>query len=187
MLRLRADVLLAVSVPLLLLGGILPWQVDRVCAVDGCVDVHVAAWSGSPAWAVPLVLALAVAGGWLLLLPVRAAPTGLAALAAAIGSLGAMVVLVSLDALLFHRPGFLPYRLPVQEEFPVLSVRPGSGLAVGLLGLLALAAAGWLTVRARKALVTPWRPPRRPGAPQQAWQQAAMGQGPPRSRRARHR
>jgi hypothetical protein len=184
--RLRADVLLAVSVPLLLLGGILPWQVDRVCALDGCVDVHVAAWSGSPAWAVPLVLALAVGGGWLLLLPVRAAPTGLAALAAAIGSLGAAVVLVSLDALLFSRPGVLPYRLPVEEEFPVLAVRPGYGLAVGLLGLLTLAAAGWVTVRARHALVTPWRPPRRPPVPGR--QAAAMGQGPPpRTRHTRHR
>lgn len=159
--RLRADVLLAISLPLLLLGGVLPWQVDRMCTVAGCGWVHTTGWDGSPAWAVPLVLAVAVSGGWLLLLPTRPAPTGVAALAAAVGGLGAMVVITTLDALVFHRGGVFPFRLPVEEEFPVLSVRPGPGLPLGLLGLVGLAAAGWLTVRARNALVTPWRPPRR--------------------------
>ena len=162
----------------------LPWQVDRMCTVAGCGLIRTTAWNGSPAWAVPLVLAIAVCGGWLLLMMTRPAPTGVAALAAAVGGLGAMVVIATLDALVFHRHGVFPFRLPVEEDFPVLSVRPGPGLPLGLLGLVGLAAAGWLTVRARNALVTPWRPPRRTPSPA-----VGLAQGPPvaRSRRARHR
>ena len=96
-----------------------------------------------------------------------------------------MVVIATLDALVFHRHGLFGYRLPVEEDFPVLSVRPGIGLLLGLLGLVGLAAAGWLTVRARNALVTPWRPPPLPASRQAT----GLGQGPPvhRSRRGRHR
>jgi hypothetical protein len=97
-----------------------------------------------------------------------------------------MVVLATLDALVFHRHGIFPFRLPVEEDFPVLSVRPGPGLPLGLLGLVGLAAAGWLTVRARNALVTPWRPPRRTPSTGRAVG-LAQGAPPPRSRRPRHR
>ncbi len=157
--RLRADVLVAASVLLLLAAGLLPWQRDEMCTVAGCGMVEVTAWEGSPGWALPLLAGVLVGGLWVLLLPTRPAPTWLATLTAAVGGLGAVVLIGTLDAVVFGRAGFFHFELPVVEEFPVLSVSPGIGLPLGLIGLLGLAAAGWLTVRARGALVTPWRPP----------------------------
>jgi hypothetical protein len=157
--RLRADVLVAASVPLLLAAGLLPWQRDEMCTVAGCGGVQVTAWGGSPAWALPVLAGVAVGGLWVLLLPSRPAPTWLAALTGAVGGLGALVLLASLDAVAFGRAGFFHFELPVVDDFPVLSVRPGIGLPLAVLGLAGQAVAGWTTVRARGALVTPWRPP----------------------------
>jgi len=159
--RLRADLLVAASVPLLLAAGLLAWQRDEMCTVAGCGTVEVNAWDGSPGWALPVLAGIAVGGLWVLLLPARPAPTWLAALTAAVGGLGAVVLVATLDAVVFGRAGFFRFELPVVEEFPVLSVSPGPGLPLGLLALLLQAAAGWMTVRARGALVSPWRPPRR--------------------------
>ena len=188
--RLRADVLVAASVPLLLAAGLLPWQRDEMCTVAGCGTVTVTAWAGSPGWALPLLAGVLVGGLWVLLLPTRPAPTWLAALTAMVGGLGALVLVATLDAVVFGRAGFFRFELPVVEEFPVLSVSPGPGLPLGLLGLLVQAAAGWLTVRARGALVTPWRPPptRRTAVHGTA---VGLAQGPPTPRpggprRSRH-
>jgi hypothetical protein len=163
--RLRADVLVAASVAVLLVAGLLPWQTDVMCTTAGCGTVQATAWSGSPAWAVPLLAGVGLGTLWVLLLPGRPVPTGLAALTAAVAGLAAAVVVASLDAVVFGRTGLFRFALPVVEEFPVLSVRPGVGSALGLLGLLAQAVAGWTVVRSRGALVTPWRPPGRQAAP----------------------
>jgi hypothetical protein len=181
--RLRADFLVAASVPLLLAAGLLPWQRDEMCTVAGCGVVQVTAWDGSLAWALPLLAGVVVGGWWVLLLPSRPAPTWLAALTAAVGGLGAVVLIATLDALVFGRAGFFGFELPVVEEFPVLSVRPGIGLALGLLGLVAQAVAGWMTVRARGALVAPWRPPGRGARRGAADTVVGLAQGPPASRR----
>jgi len=180
--RLRADVLVAASVPLLLAAGLLPWQRDEMCTVAGCGTLEVTAWDGSPGWTLPVLAGVLVGGLWVLLLPSRPAPTWLAALAAAVGGLGAVVLLGTLDAVVFGRAGFFHFELPVVEEFPVLSVSPGPGLPLGLLGLLLQAVAGWMTVRARGALVTPWRPPpTRRAAPSDTV--VGLAQGPPGPRR----
>lgn len=181
--RLRADLLVAASVPLLLAAGLLPWQRDEMCTVAGCGEVRVTAWGGSLGWTLPLLAGVAAGGLWVLLLPSRPAPTWLAALTAAVGGLGAVVLIATLDAVVFGRAGFFGFELPVVEEFPVLSVRPGPGLPLGLLGLVAQAVAGWMTVRARGALVTPWRPPGRAGRRSSANAAVGLAQGPPVPRR----
>jgi hypothetical protein len=178
--RLRADFLVAASVPLLLAAGLLPWQRDEMCTVAGCGVVQVTAWGGSPGWTLPVAAGVAVGGLWVLLLPSRPAPTWLAALTAAVGGLGALVLVATLDAVVFGRAGFFRFELPVVDDFPVLSVRPGIGLPLGLLGLVAQAVAGWMTVRARGALVTPWRPPPTRRAPDTV---LGLAQGPPAPRR----
>ena len=198
--RLRADLLVAASVPLLLAGGVLPWQRNQMCSVAGCGRVQVTGWDGSPAWALPMAAGLVVGGLWVLLLPSRPAPTWLAALTATVGGVGAAVLLATLDAVASGRAGFFHFALPVVADFPVLSVRPGPGLPLGLLALVGQAVAGWLTVRARGALVTPWRPPTRrpptrrpptrrpPTRPPDTAVGLAHGPPPPRpATRARHR
>lgn len=159
----RGDLLLVGSVPLLLAAGLLPWQKDRMCTAAGCGIVEAGAWSGSVAWAVPLLAGLALAAVWVLVVPARGrVPTAVAALTLGVAVLAAAVVGVSLDALAFGRTGLVTFELPVVEEFPVLSVRPAEGLWLGLLGLLLQAAAGWTTLRHRGALVSsPGRPRRR--------------------------
>jgi hypothetical protein len=182
--RLRADLLVAASVPLLLAAGLLPWQRDEMCTVAGCGMVQVTAWDGSPGWALPVLAGVVVGGLWVLLLPDRPAPTWLAALTAAVGGLGAVVLLATLDAVVFGRAGIFRFELPVVEDFPVLSVRPGLGLLLGLLGLVVQAVAGWMTVRARGALVPPWRPPGRTARrPAPADTVLGLAQGPPAPRR----
>jgi hypothetical protein len=156
----RTDLLMAASVPALLVAGVLPWHSVRMCATAGCGTVRATGWTGSPAWALPLLAGLLVAGLWVLSLPGRGrVPTALAALAATVAVLAGAVVVATLDALVFGRPGAFHFRLPVIAEFPVLSVRPGAGLFLGLAGLLLQAAAGWLTLRHRKALISPLHPP----------------------------
>lgn len=182
--RPRADLLVAASVPLLLLAGVLPWQHDRICTVAGCGSAQVTAWNGSPAWALPLLAGVALGGLWVLLMPSRPVPTGVAALTAAVAGIGAVAVAASLDAVVFGRAGLFHFALPVVEEFPVLSVRPGIGLPLGLLGLAAQAAAGWMTVRSRGALVTPWKPPGRPSRAASPDAAVGLAQGPPPTRRS---
>ncbi len=146
----RADLLLAVSVPALLAAGLLPWQQDRICTTAGCGTVQAGAWSGSPAWTLPLLAGLALAGLWAFLLPARGrVPTAVAALTLGVALLAAAGVGLSLPALLLGRTGPVAFDLPVVEEFPVLSVRPAEGLWLGLLGLLLQAAAGWTALRHR--------------------------------------
>jgi hypothetical protein len=159
--RVRADVLVAASVPVLLAAGLLPWQRDEMCSNAGCGTVQVSAWTGSPAWALPVLGGVLLGGLWVLLLPDGPVPTGVAALTSAVAGIGAIAVAASLDSVVFGRAGIFHFRLPVVEDFPVLSVGPGPGLPLGLLGLLAQAVAGWMTLRSRRALVTPWRPPGR--------------------------
>ena len=99
--RLRADFLVAASVPLLLAAGLLPWQRNEMCTVAGCGTVQVTAWDGSFAWALPLLAGVVVGGWWVLLLPSRPAPTWLAAQTAAAGGLGAVVLAATQDAVVF--------------------------------------------------------------------------------------
>jgi hypothetical protein len=149
------------------------------------------------------VLSGVIVGGlWVLVLPARPAPTWLAALTAAVGGLGAVVLAATLDAVVFGRAGVFRFELPVVEAFPVLSVSPGPGLPLGLLALVLQAVGGWMTVRARGALVSPWRPPTRAGRAAQAAAPAtrtapagrrapgdtvvSLAQGPPAPRRSRH-
>ena len=151
---------MAASVPVLLVAGVLPWQRDTMCTQTGCGSVLAGAWTGSPAWALVLLVGLALAGTWVLLLPGRRrVPSALAALTAAVAVLAAAVVVASADALVFNRTGLIDVRLPVTETFPVLAVHPAEGLAVGLAGLLLQAAAGWTTLRHRNALTSPLRRP----------------------------
>ena len=104
-------------------------------------------------WAVVLVIALALAGAWVLWLPTRGeVPPGVAMLTAAAGVVSAAIVVASLDALVFNHAGFFGFDLPVTETFPVLAVHPGPGLLLGLVGLLLQAAGGWISVRRRTAL-----------------------------------
>jgi hypothetical protein len=180
--RPRPDLLVAASVPVLLVAGVLPWQRDTVCTRTGCGSVTAAAWGGSPVWALLLLAGLATAGAWVLLLPVRGrAPIALAVLTAVVAVLAAAVVVLSLDGLVFNRGGLVGFPLPVTETFPVLAVHPGEGLVLALAGLLLQLVAGWSTLRRRNALVSPLRRDL-PGAPRQA---AAFGQGPPPPRRHR--
>ncbi len=146
--RLRADALIAASIPLLLLAGLLSWQVNEMCTMSGCGAVSATAWNGSPAWALPTLAGIALAGWWVLRLPSGPVPAWFAGLTAAVAAVGVLVLGASLDALVFGRSGVFPYDLPVGEEFPVLSVRPGPGLFLGLLGLLVQVVAGWMAVRA---------------------------------------
>jgi hypothetical protein len=156
--RTRPELLVAVSVPVLLVAGVLPWQRDVICARAGCGTVSASAWSGSPVWAVVLLAALAVAGAWVLVLPTRGVePLAVAALTGTVGAVATALVVVSLDALVFNRAGFFGFDLPVTETFPVLSVHPGPGLVVGLLGLLLQAVAGWTSLRRRQVLLPPLR------------------------------
>jgi hypothetical protein len=97
--------------------------------------------------------------------------------------LAAAVVVVSLDALVFGRTGLIGFQLPVTETFPVLAVHPAEGLALGLVGLLLQAVAGWTTLRHRNALVSPLRPPVRAAGPPS--EPAAFAQGPGGSARGR--
>lgn len=145
--------------PLLLAAGLLPWQRDRMCTSAGCGDVLAGPWSGSIFWTVPLLVGLVLAGLWVLLLPGRSrVPTSVAALTLAAAVLAAAIVVVSLDALAFHRTGPVTFDLPVVADFPVLSVRPAEGLGLGLLGLLLQVAAGWITLRRRGPLSRSSRP-----------------------------
>jgi len=166
---------MAASVPVLLVAGVLPWQRDTMCTQTGCGSVLAGAWNGSPAWTLVLLVGLATAGVWVLMLPARGrVPSAIAALTALVAVLAAAVVVVSADALLFGRTGLIDFRLPVTETFPVLAVHPAEGLVLGLVGLLLQAVAGWTTLRHRNALVSPLRPPvRTPREP------AAFAQGPP--------
>jgi hypothetical protein len=158
--RRLADSLVAVSIPTLLIAGVLPWHRIRLCTMAGCGEIRTNGWSGSPAWALPLLAGLLVAGVWMLSLPGRGrVPTALAALAASVDVLAAAVIVATLDALVFGRPRFFHFRLAVVEEFPVLSVRPGAGLFLGLLGLLLQAVGAWAAIRRRRARVAPRRPP----------------------------
>jgi hypothetical protein len=160
-LRPRPDLLVAASVPVLLVAGMLPWQRDVVCTQGGCGTVTASAWSGSPVWAVVLLAGLAVAGAWVLVLPAGGPVPIAATLTGVAGVVTAALVLASLHALVFNRAGFFHLDLPVTETFPVLAVHPGAGLVLGLAGSL-LQAAGGL-------------------------QAAAYGPGQPASRRHRRR
>ena len=154
----RPELLVAASVPVLLLAGVLSWHRDVVCTRSGCGTVAASAWTGSPVWAVVLVVALALGGVWVLLPPSRGeVPLGVAALTGVAGVVSAGIVLVSLDALVFNHAAFFGFDLPVTETFPVLAVHPGPGLLLGLLGLFLQAAGGWASVRHRTALLTPPR------------------------------
>ena len=160
MFRPRPDLLVAVSVPVLLVAGVLPWQRDVMCTQAGCGTVAASAWTGSPVWALVLLSALAAAGAWVLALPTRGRVSlGVAAVTGVVGVLAAAVVVVSLDALVFNRVSFFHFDLPVTETFPVLAVHPGAGLVLGLVGLLLQAVGGWGSLRQRDALVSPLRPP----------------------------
>ena len=199
----RPELLVAASVPVLLVAGVLPWHRDVVCTQSGCGTVSASAWTGSPVWALVLLLALALAGAWVLALPTRGrVPLAVAALTGVAGVVTAAVVVVSLDALVFNRAGFFGFDLPVTETFPVLAVHPGPGLPLGLAGLLLQAVGGWASVRRRAGLVSP--PLRRPGrpavppgaAPREAFspgagapprEAVAFGQGPPPPRHHRRR
>jgi hypothetical protein len=158
--RPRPDLPVAVSVPVLLVAGVLPWQRDVMCTQAGCGTVAASAWTGSPVWALVLLSALAAAGAWVLALPTRGRVSlGVAAVTGVVGVLAAAVVVVSLDALVFNRVSFFHFDLPVTETFPVLAVHPGAGLVLGLVGLLLQAVGGWGSLRQRGALVSPLRPP----------------------------
>jgi hypothetical protein len=160
----RPELLVAASVPVLLLAGVLSWQRDVLCTQSGCGTVAASAWTGSPVWAVVLAIALALGGVWVLLPPTRGQlPLGVAALTGVAGVVSAAVVVVSLDALVFNRAGFFGFDLPVTETFPVLAVHPGAGLPLGLAGLLLQAVGGWVSVRRRAGLVS--SPLRRPTPP----------------------
>jgi hypothetical protein len=182
--RPRPDLLVAASVPVLLVAGVLPWQRDVMCTQSGCGTVLAGAWGGSLAWTLVLLAGLAMAGVWVLMLPARGRVSiPVAALTAAVAVLAAAVVVVSLDALVFGHTGLIDFRLPVTETFPVLAVHPAEGLVLGLVGLLMQAVAGWTTLRHRHALVSPLRPPVRPPAPVR--QATAFPQGPPPPRHHR--
>jgi hypothetical protein len=196
----RPELLVAASVPVLLLAGVLSWQRDVLCTQSGCGTVAASAWTGSPVWAVVLTVALALGGVWVLLPPTRGRmPLGVAALTGVAGVVSAAIVVVSLDALVFNQAGFFGFDLPVTETFPVLAVHPGPGLLLGLLGLLLQAAGGWTSVRHRTALLTtprrhqarpstqPWPavvpPPAQPWppatpSPAQAWETVAPPPAP---------
>lgn len=168
---------MAASVPVLLVAGVLPWQRDTMCTQTGCGPVLAGAWNGSPAWTLVLLVGLAMAGVWVLMLPARGrVSSAIAALTALVAVLAAAVVVVSADALLFGRTGLIDFRLPVTETFPVLAVHPAEGLVLGLVGLLLQAVAGWTTLRHRNALVSPLRPPVRT-----AREPASFVPGPPPS------
>ena len=159
----RPELLVAASVPVLLLAGVLSWHRDVLCTRSGCGTIAASALTGSPVWAAVLVGALALAGAWVLLLPTRGqVPLAVAALTGVAGVVSAAIVVVSLDALVFNHAGFFGFDLPVTETFPVLAVHPGPGLLLGLAGLLLQAVGGWTSVRHRTALLTP---PRRHPAP----------------------
>jgi hypothetical protein len=167
----RPELLVAASVPVLLLAGVLAWHRDVVCTRSGCGTVTASAWTGSPVWAVVLVAALALGGVWVLLPPTRGeVPLGIAALTGVAGVVSTGIVLVSLHALVFNHAAFFGFDLPVTETFPVLAVHPGPGLLLGLLGLILQAAGGWTSVRHRTALLTP---PRRHASAAQPWPTAA--------------
>jgi hypothetical protein len=160
----RPELLVAASVPVLLLAGVLSWHRDVLCTQSGCGTVAAPAWTGSPVWAAVLAVALALAGAWVLLLPTRGqVPLAVAALTGVAGVVSAAVVVASLDALVSNHAGFFGFDLPVTERFPVLAVHPGPGLLLGLLGLLLQAVGGWTSVRRRTAV--PAAPRRRPAPP----------------------
>jgi hypothetical protein len=163
----RPELLVAASVPVLLVAGVLSWHRDVLCTQSGCGTVAASALTGSPVWAALLVVALVLAGAWVLLLPSRrAVPLVVAAVTAVAGVVSAAVVLVSLGALVFNQPWFFGFHLPVTESFPVLAVHPGPGLLLGLLGVLLQATGGWTSVRRRTVLTFPSR------------RQATSGTGP---------
>jgi hypothetical protein len=175
----RPELLVAASVPMLLLAGVLSWHRDVLCTQAGCGTVTASAWTGSPVWAVVLAIALALGGAWVLLPPTRGeVPLAVAALTGVAGVVSAAIVVVSLDALVFNWVGFFGFDLPVTETFPVLAVHPGPGLLLGLVGLLLQAAGGWTAVRHRTTLLTP--PRRHPARPAtQHWDTATPSPGPP--------
>jgi hypothetical protein len=190
----RPELLVAASVPVLLVAGVLPWHRDVVCTQSGCGSVDATAWTGSPVWALVLLVALALAGAWVLALPTRGrVPLAVGALTGVTGVVGAALVVVSLDALVFNRAGFFGFDLPVTETFPVLAVHPGVGLPLGLVGLLLQAVGGWAAVRRHTGLVSsPLSPLARRHARPQGYRAAptpdhprtatAFAQGPPRGR-----
>jgi hypothetical protein len=175
----RPELLVAASVPVLLVAGVLPWHRDVLCTQAGCGTVSASAWTGSPVWALVLLLALALAGAWVLVLPTRGrVPLAVAALTGMAGVVSAAIVVVSLDALVFNRAGFFGFDLPVTETFPVLAVHAGAGLPLGLVGLLLQAVGGWTTVRHRAGLVTPsLRRPTRPDPGRAAFPPGAADPG----------
>jgi hypothetical protein len=176
----RPELLVAASVPVLLLAGVLSWHRDVVCTRSGCGTVTASAWTGSPVWAVVLVVALALGGVWVLLPPTRGeVPLGVAALTGVAGVVSAGIVLVSLDALVFNHAAFFGFDLPVTETFPVLAVHPGAGLPLGLAGLLLQAVGGWVSIRRRAGLVSsPLRRPTPPVGP--TWSADRGPTSPPR-------
>jgi hypothetical protein len=184
--RPRPDLLVAASVPVLLVAGVLPWQRDVMCTQSGCGTVLAGAWGGSLAWTLALLAGLAMAGVWVLTLPVRGrVSVPVAALTAAVAAFAAAVVVVSLDALVFGHTGLVDFRLPVTETFPVLAVHPAEGLVLGLIGLLLQAVAGWTTLRHRTPAPVPEPAAVPQGPPPLRSQPAAVPQGPPPPRRHR--
>jgi len=130
----RADVLVGASVPVLLAAALLPWQRNEMCTNAGCGTVQLSAWTGSPAWALPVLAGTLVGGLWVLLLPDGPVPTGVAALTAAVAGIGAVAVAASLDSVVFGRDWLFPFRLPVVEAFPVLSASLVLGFRSGCSG-----------------------------------------------------
>lgn len=185
----RPELLVAASVPVLLVAAVLPWQRDLICARAGCGTVSASAWSGSPVWALVVLAALVAAGAWVLALPTQARVSRpVAALTGVVGVAGAVLVLVSLLALVTNRAGFFGFDLPVTETFPVLAVHPGPGLAVAVLGLALQARAGWTLLHTPAGDATAWAPAAPPTSPAHppaatagapaAWPTAAPGQPP---------
>jgi hypothetical protein len=168
--RTRPELLVAVSVPVLLLAAVLPWQRDVVCARAGCGTVTSSAWSGSVVWTLVVLAALAVAGAWVLAVPTRSrVSTPVALLTGVVGAVGVVLLLVSVLALVAGRGGFFGFDLPVVETFPVLAVHVGVGLYLAVPAFALQLLAAWTTLRP----ATPaWSPPPAPAA----WPSAA---GPP--------
>jgi hypothetical protein len=185
--RSTPELLVAASVPVLLVAAVLPWQQDVICARAGCGTVSASAWSGSAVWALVVLAALAVSGAWILTLPTRTRVSrAVAALTGVVGVLGAVLVLISVLALVTNRAAFFAFDLPVRETFPVLSVHPGAGLYLALPALALPALAAWSTLHAdtRQPARRSARLGNRAGAEDSV---AAFGHGglPPRHRHRR--
>lgn len=165
MFRSRPELLVAASVPVLLVAAVLPWQQDVICARAGCGTVSASAWSGSAVWALVVLAALAVSGAWILTLPTRTRVSrAVAAVTGVVAVLGAVLVLLSVLALVTNRAAFFAFDLPVRETFPVLSVHPGAGLYLALPALALPALAAWSTLHAGRGEDRPFR-----ALPEGAW------------------